>query len=48
MKEEIEKNKKEIANLKKTLEDKIQKVTQQTDSFIKKQIDDLKRVLQIN
>ena len=42
MKEEIEKNKKEIAKLKKTVEDKIQKVTQQTDSFIKKQTDDLK------
>ena len=42
MKEEIENNKKEIAKLKKTLDDKIQKVTQQTDSFIKKQIDDLK------
>ena len=42
MQEEIENNKKEIAKLKKTLDDKIQKVTQQTDSFIKKQIDDLK------
>ena len=42
MKDEIEKNKKEITKLKKTLEDKIQKVSQQTDSFIKKQIDDLK------
>ena len=42
MKEAIEKNKKEIAKLKKTLEDKIQKVTQQTDSFIERQIDDLK------
>ena len=42
MKDEIEKNKKEIKKLKKTLEDKIQKVSQQTDSFIKKQIDDLK------
>ena len=33
MKEDIEKNKKEIAKLKKTLEVKIQKVTQQADSF---------------
>ena len=43
MKDEIEKNKKEITKLRKTLEDKIQKVSQQTGSFIKKkQIDDLK------
>ena len=42
MKEEIEKNKKETAKLKKTLEHKIQNFTQQTHSFIKKQTDDLK------
>ena len=42
IKDEIENNKKEITKLKKTLEDKIQKVSQQTDGFIKKQIDDLK------
>ena len=41
MKDEIEKNKREITKLKKTLEDKIEKVSKQTGSFIKKQIDDL-------
>ena len=42
MKEEIENNRKEIVKIKKALEDKVQKVTQQTDSFTKEQIYDLK------
>ena len=48
MKEEIEMNRKEIVKLKKALEDKVLKVTQQTDSFTKKQIYDLKESVKIN
>ena len=42
IKEDIEKRKNEILKLKKELEDKVQKVTSQTDNYITKQIGNLK------
>ena len=45
IKEDIEKRKNEITKLKKELEDKVQKVTSQTDNYITKQIDNLKALI---
>ena len=45
MKEDIEKRKNEILKLKRELEDKVQKVTSQTDNYITKQIDNLKALI---
>ena len=45
MKEDIEKRKNEMLKLKRELEDKVQKVTSQTDNYIIKQIDNLKALI---
>ena len=45
MKEDIEKPKNEILKLKRELEDKVQKVTSQTDNYMTKQIDNLKALI---
>ena len=45
IKEDTEKYKNEILNLKKELEDKVQKVTSRKDNYISKQIDNLKALI---